>query len=217
MQVVGVDGYPGGWVAVALDDGRYSATALCRTLGQVLGQFPDARVVGVDIPIGLPGGGQRPADQAAREFVGPRRNSVFPTPPRSVLEQPGYAEAVAECRRLGLGGISRQAYALRGKIFEADALAHGDERMVEVHPEVSFRQMAGEPLPWAKATWNGLMLRRSLLTGAGIDLPDWIEVAAPAVDLLDAAAAASSAHRYQRREALPLPEGAPTRVGAIWR
>lgn len=218
MRVVGADGYPGGWVAVVLDDGAFTAAAHCPTLSDVLGQFPDARVVGVDIPIGLPESGLRQADKDAKDFVGPRRGSVFPTPPRSVLEQPSHAEAAAECRRLGLGGISRQAYALRGKILEADELARGDERVVEVHPEVSFREMAGEPLRWAKATWNGLMLRRSLLAGVGIRVPDRIDDDhAPAVDLLDAAAAAWSAHHYARGKALPLPATATGRVGAIWR
>ncbi len=217
MQVLGVDGHPRGWVGVVLDGGRFSEAALARTLAELLGHFPEAAVVGVDIPIGLPER-QRRADQAARDFVGLRRVSVFPTPPKRVLEQPSHAEAVRECRRLGLGGISRQAYALRGKILEADPWPRGDERMVEVHPEVSFREMARESLPWAKTTWNGLMLRRSLLARVGIHVPDRIDDdRTPAVDLLDAAAAAWSAHRYALGRGIPLPADTTARIGAIWR
>lgn len=218
MQVLGIDGYPRGWVAVVLEEGRFSQAALARSLAELLADFPEAAVVGVDIPIGLPESELRQADKDAKEFVGPRGGSVFPTPPRSVLEQPSHAEAVRECHRLGLGGISRQAYALRGKILEVASLALGDERIAEVHPEVSFREMAGEPLRWAKATWNGLMLRRSLLTGAGIHVPDRIhDERTPAVDLLDAAAAAWSAHRYALGRAIPLPADTTARIGTIWR
>lgn len=216
MRVVGVDGYPRGWVVVALDDGRFAAVELVTDLTEALTRFPTAEVVGVDVPIGLPER-EREADRAARDLLGPRRSSVFPTPPRAVLEQASHAEAVAECRRLGLPGLSAQSYALRRKILEADELARGDERVVEVHPEVSFAAMAGQPVVWAKKTWNGLNLRRSLLAGAGVVLPDEVSADAPAVDLLDAAAAAWSAHRYGLGQALPLPIGAATRIGAIWR
>ena len=69
-------------------------------------------------------------------------------------------------------GISRQAYALRSKILEVEPHWLADERIIECHPEVSFRAMAEEPLGWSKKTWNGQMLRRRLLAEQGIVLPD---------------------------------------------
>jgi predicted RNase H-like nuclease len=100
-----------------------------------------------------------------------------------------------------------------------EVAAADDPRIFEVHPEVSFRELRGEPLEWSKRSWNGLIERRRLLTGAGIRLPDMLERAgvAPADDILDAAVAAWSAHRYARDEAVPLPEGHTGRIGAIWR
>ena len=50
-------------------------------------------VVAIDIPIGLSESGPRPADEAARAFVGLRRSSVFPTPIREALQAPTYQEA----------------------------------------------------------------------------------------------------------------------------
>ncbi len=77
--------------------------------------------------------------------------------------------------------------------------------------------MAGHPLPWPKKTWNGLNLRRSLLASAGMVLPDEVSADVPAVDLLDAAAAAWSAHRYALGVGRSLPSDATARIGAIWR
>ena len=37
----------------------------------------------IDIPIGIPEAGARPADREARALLGPRRNSVFPAPVRA--------------------------------------------------------------------------------------------------------------------------------------
>ena len=35
-----------------------------------------------------------------------------------------------------------------------------DERIWEVHPEVSFAEAHGGTLEWPKSTWNGISLRR---------------------------------------------------------
>ena len=204
MRVIGVDGYPKGWVAVVLDRGRFAEAAVFVSFADVLDCYDEAKCFAVDIPIGLPPPYPRPADLEARRFVGPRWQSVFLTPPRSALEAPTYAEARAQ-----LSSLTSQAYNLRRKIFEVDQLS--DSRVVEVHPEVSFRELAGRALA-SKHTWNGIVERMRLF-----GLPDRVEVDVPPQDLLDASAAAWSAHRYARGEALPLPEGHGGRIGAIWR
>jgi predicted RNase H-like nuclease len=192
--VVGVDGYPRGWVAVALRAGRFARVVLGPTLREILGGFPTAAAFGVDIPIGA---GPREADRLAREFVGPRRASVFPAPTEEALLASTFAET---------SGVSRQTFALFPKIREVARLA-ADPRIVEVHPEVSFCALKGAHLEHPKTTWNGFMERRRLLAGAGIELPDHLETGAPLVDVLDAAAAAWSARRYARAEAQPLGHG----------
>jgi predicted RNase H-like nuclease len=78
MQTLGVDAARGGWIAVALEDGRFADAALERRFPGILERFPHAAVVGVDIPIGLPEpGARRRADVEARRVVGARRSSVF--------------------------------------------------------------------------------------------------------------------------------------------
>lgn len=49
--------------------------------------------VGVDMPIGLPGPERRTADVEARRLLGPRRSSLFWTPPLCVLDTADHAEA----------------------------------------------------------------------------------------------------------------------------
>ncbi len=78
-----------------------------------------------------------------------------------------------------------------------------------MHPEVSFYALAGGvPPAYAKKTWRGQNLRRSLLAEAGLVLPDELGDAdrVPVDDVLDAAAAAWSAHRIATGTASRVPE-----------
>jgi predicted RNase H-like nuclease len=209
--VAGVDGYRGGWIAVVLD-GSASSAVTARDFADIAAL--DVDVIAADVPIGIPETA-RAADVEARKVVGPRASSVFTTPPRAALNAPTFAEAVAEARAATGKGISQQGYALRKRILEVDALAEHDERIVEVHPEVSFAELAAGVLPHSKRTAEGVAERRRLLAGAGIDVPDAPGV--PEADLLDAAVAAWSARRYLYGEARPLPEHHEGRIGAIWR
>ena len=205
MIAVGADGCKAGWAAVAVDEGGVVAAGVHPSARAVLDAFPEADVVAFDMPIGLPERGVRRADAAARAFVGPRRASVFTAPPRAVLGVP-YAEAVARGAELGAPGVSRQAFALGPKILELAPLAAADGRVVEVHPECSFRELAGAPLEHPKTTWAGFRMRVRLLEAAGIAVPEWPEL--PILDTVDAAAAAWSARRVARGEAVSLPASA---------
>ncbi len=166
--------------------------------------------------------GRRLADVEARRFVGSRGSSVFPAPPAEVLGAASYAEANASLVELGMPKLSQQAWALVPRIREAAAVAEVDPRVFEVHPEVSFCQMAEGPLGWSKKSWNGLMLRRQLLTAVDICLPAVIPEVAGVVadDVIDAAAVAWSARRLVAGEAVPFPDP-PQECGgravAIWR
>src|SRR6266516_3109427 len=120
MLVVGIDGCDGGWVAVVLKDGRFEKTALVNKFEHVPDKFSDADVVAVDIPIGLSEDCFRPVDEVARDFVGSMRSSVFPTPPRPVLEAATYEQAKKLSKDLTAKGVSKQSYSLRAKIFEVE-------------------------------------------------------------------------------------------------
>jgi predicted RNase H-like nuclease len=220
--VLGVDAYKGGWVALVHANGAEVGCRLYGHFSELIGDHPDARIIAVDIPIGLPEKGSRQADVEARRFVGPRRSSVFPTPPRAVLEAPNFEEALSLAQGLGGPGISRQSFALAPKILEVDAVASDDERIVEVHPEVSFCAMADRSIEFPKKSWNGLLLRRQLLKENGILLPDDLSEGglAPADDVLDAAAAAWTAQRIAEGKARSLPDPPERhprgRAVAIW-
>lgn len=216
MLAVGVDGIPRGWIAIALRDGAFAGCEVVPTLEHVLEAFSGAAAFGVDIPIGLPDRYPRVADLLAKKFIGPLRAAVFMTPPRAVLEAGSFVEANALMREMAGCGLSQQSYALRRKILEAEGLAPRDERVVEVHPEVSFAELAQGSLSDSKHSWSGFHARVALLRSAGIALPLDLP-RAPIADVLDAAVAAWSAGRYARRVARPLPEPAPGRIGAIWR
>jgi predicted RNase H-like nuclease len=212
-RVAGVDLAKRGLAVVVLEDDRVVEAYRCETFADAL--LVDAQVIGVDIPIGIPETGAREADVAARRFVGPRASSVFSTPIRAALEAATYADARGVATALTGKSLSAQSYALGRRILELDAYAHDDERVIEVHPEVSFRELARRPL-LSKHRSDGLVERRALLAQAGIDVPAAVpRIAEP--DLLDATVVAWSARRYALGEALPLPSGHGERIGAIWR
>jgi len=219
-MVLGVDWYKAGWVAVVLGRTEGPEVVAGADLAALVADVPDADCIAVDMPIGLPQT-TREADRVARDFVGVRRNSVFMTPPAAVLEAGSYAEAnVIAAGLLGGKRISRQAWALLPNVNVVAAVAEADSRVIEVHPEVSFRAMRGAPLALPKTTWNGQAIRRAALADAGIVLPDELPEHAggiPVADVLDAAAAAWSARRHARGESRSLPDdwdrGIP---GAIW-
>jgi predicted RNase H-like nuclease len=226
VHVAGVDACRAGWVAVLLDDGQLSATLVAPTLAEIADAWPAARVIGVDMPLGLVERGWRQADRLAAARLGARRSRLFMVPPRAAWDTDSYPEAVARCRQLTdpPAGFSRQAWGLAEKLRQANRLYAGlPHRLFEVHPEISFAELGGgEPVAAGKKTWNGQMTRRALLGAAGIDLPDVLAGAGtvPADDILDAAAVAWTASRIARGRASSLPS--PPQFGegglpiAIW-
>jgi predicted RNase H-like nuclease len=209
-EVVGVDGCAGGWLAIVLRGGAFAGAAFSPRFSDLLAAVPTNAVVAVDIPIGLSQSGWRKADAEARRFLRGRSSSVFSTPPRPVVQASTYEEANRRCRALTGQGLSRQAFALAQKILDVDqARAGAGARLYEVHPEVSFRALAGMPLQAGKRTWTGYAERRVLLERAGIVVPVDLGSAgrmAGVDDVLDAAVAAWSAQRIARGEARCLPD-----------
>ena len=221
--VAGADVTKGRWVVVVLRDGHFDRATITKSLADFLEETKELEVLAVDISIGLPEGKEhRQCDIAAKVFLKPRSSTVFFTPPRPVLEAPTYQEGNQLSWRDYERGVSAQAYALGQKILEVDPVAAGDDRIIEVHPEVCFRAMKGEPLDYSKHSWNGQAERRRLIAGAGIHLPDDLPDAGkvPPDDLLDAAAAAWSAWRVAQGTAKVLPDSAAgcdrTRRAVIW-
>nr|WP_255496932.1 DUF429 domain-containing protein [Nocardiopsis sp. FR6] len=168
VEVVGVDACRKGWLAVRLVDGRFRDARLCGLLEEAAAES-GPKVVSVDIPLGLTDEGWRECDLCVPALLGPRAHSVFRIPPRAVVEAADYTAANALCRKMLGGGLARQAHALFPKILKADRIRRsGADHLYEVHPELSFRTMAGAPLRSAKRTWNVQEHRRALLAEKGV-------------------------------------------------
>lgn len=225
---LGLDGCPGGWVAVHVVGDEVAGAAVVGTIAEACEVFPPA-TVGIDIPIGLDDAPPRAADTAARRLLGRAAPSVFNAPPRCVVdaytagEVTDHGAATALARRVTGQGMSQQAWGLVGKVAEADAFA-ADAALgvVEVHPEVQFRLLAGAPLA-RKTSWAGAEARRRLLAEQGLVPPAGLpggERAAPH-DVLDATVVAWAAAGLAAGKALrAFPDDPPTdprgRPVAIW-
>jgi predicted RNase H-like nuclease len=223
MRVAGADVWKGKWVVVVLDDGRFERAFVAAAIADAVAELADGSAIGVDMPIGLPPAGEsRSADLEARAFVGPRRSAVFPTPSAALLERSSAAEANMLAKERGWPGISAQAFALKKQILAVQPLALADERIWEVHPEVSFAEasvaLGGCQLAWSKNSWNGAALRSRIVASCGITVPADLGLAGAVdvPDVLDAAIAAWSADRIARGAGVSFPAGAE-RIGAIWR
>lgn len=202
---VGVDGCRGGWFAAALSDEGCWTLALAPTFGEVLETWPQPECLLVDIPIGLPpGAAPRRCDVEARRRLGPGRgSSVFPAPPRAVLEAETWEEALVRARAASGRGISLQAWHLVPKIREVDGLLRDRPelrtRIREAHPELLFQSLAeGVPVQAAKRSPEGFARRLALLEarvpGVGDAVAEalarWPRRLLARDDILDALAAA---------------------------
>jgi predicted RNase H-like nuclease len=209
-RAVGIDGCRGGWIAATLDDGglRWRTASV-----DGIGDLADADVAtGVDMPIGLLDSGLRACDAVARRELPGAASRVFTTPPRPVLElgpQAPNGDAQALSRELTGQGVSRQALNLAPRILALEAVltALPGHRVVEVHPELSFAELAGHVLDRKKSP-EGVDQRLTALA-------EWIPgvrglVASrprgvPVDDALDALAALWSAVRWRDGLARTLP------------
>ena len=197
-------------------------------------------VVAVDIPIGLSREAGRPADDQARKKLkspGPgqpgRASSVFPAPPLCALEASSYEDAQDRAWAESSSGITKQAFALCPKIndvrdsVDAESCAEDARpRLAEVHPEVSFREIAGRPMRFHKKLQAGTAERLahlaehfSNIVGSAV----LAEIKGPPEpgldDVLDAVAAAWTARRLAKSIAKPLggrPTGEEDYPMTIW-
>ncbi len=128
-----------------------------------------------------------------------------------------YDQVLARARDLTGKGLSKQAYFICPKIAEVDRLMTpvSQERVIEVHPEVSFRAIAGRPMAHPKRKSAGYEERRELLQKALetsiLSREDARDVARSAQpdDLLDATVVAWTAYRFANGIAKRLPPEPP--------
>lgn len=212
--IAGVDGCGAKWLAIAQEPGRRHFVAKVLATEELAAESWD--LIAIDIPIGLSERGPREADLAARKFIRPRGSSVFPAPIRPALSAATWREGCDITYAVDGRRISQQTFAILSKIREIDRYLVSTslrDRLVEVHPEVSFAAWNEGPMPFPKRHPEGHQSRRELIARHfGPDAFDSVrsqvrgeKVAAD--DIADAFAALWSAHRIMIGAAgrLPVP------------
>ncbi|MGI9606558.1 MAG: DUF429 domain-containing protein [Acidimicrobiales bacterium] len=212
-RALGVDGARGGWLVAEVDLGDPTAAFDFRfqeSLHATVRSLRPGDVMIVDMPIGLSDDGDRPVDLIARNRLGSRRSTFFPTPHRASLDAHSWAEANASSRIATGRGMSKQSWNLIPKIREIDSLWNDtlEHVVLEGHPESSFAEMLAEPIAAAKRTSGGRRVRRDALSREfGVRIAGLDEVPARfTIDAIDAAALCWTAMR--------VADGSAIRLGA---
>jgi predicted RNase H-like nuclease len=204
---IGLDGIPGGWVAVDLDEHGRHRFDYANRADHLLAVSYDRAMI--DVPIGLPEQGYRACDIAARKLVGSR---VFLGARWNVWAFESYEHANAHYWRNNDTGIAKQLWCIRDKLREINELMTPDlqERLQETHPALIFRRLNNYESLDNKKTVAGRAQRIALLKRHGFDQIDtWLDqrrgTAIRPDDLIDACACALAARESNQRT----PEGDP--------
>lgn len=208
---VGVDGTPGGWLAVLYGPTAFRGVRRYDAVEALWDDLGDAATVLIDVPVGLADDrAARAPERDARDLLGPRRASVFNVPIRPVLDVSDYATANATQRERIDKGLQQQTFNIVPNIRAVDALLTDgpatQDTLREAHPEVCFRALndgtptrhskTGQP---AAAFWERVGILggvdddfRDALFSAGETVRTW-DAALSNDDLLDAFALAVTA------------------------
>ncbi|MBA2247600.1 MAG: DUF429 domain-containing protein, partial [Chloroflexia bacterium] len=164
---MGVDGCPSGWVAAAVELTSGNLTfGVFATFAELAEAFPEAVAIGVDIPIGLPFTAPRQADMEARKLLPGKKAAVFPAPHPTIRHETDYGNANEISNAVSGKGLSQQGFAILPKIAEVNDFLTPQlqERIFEVHPEVSFAALnGGMPILSKKGEPAGFAERYALL------------------------------------------------------
>lgn len=168
--IVGVDGCRAGWLCIKknVDTGVVSSEVFSNAQS-VLQQKPEPLVVAVDIPIGLTESGPRQCDIEVRKLLKERRSSVFPAPIRPALHASSRKQADEIQGGIEGKGVSKQSFALYGRIIEFDKILSDNpsiqQSVKEIHPEVCFWACNNnKPMPHYKKSEEGGAERHNLIS-----------------------------------------------------
>jgi len=220
MFFVGADVSMGRWLTVKLSEGETWEVRLFENIVEVWDSYESARLILVDVPIGLHEGGseERMCDREARRLLGwPRRSSVFRVPCRAALEAASYEEANGINKDRTGKGLAIQSWGIIPKIREVDEFLNQNiaarSKIREIHPEVCFWALNGsKAVSCSKKTPEGISKRAKVLRRAWNQTENVLTFAryefqgkANDDDILDALVAAVTAF-VGRQQLLTLPE-----------
>ena len=170
MKVVGADCCSGGWFAVSIIDGVEWKTSIFPDIITLWKNSKDTSLILIDIPIGLreKGTKERLCDIEARKLLGRKRAmSVFPVPCRGALYAQNYKEACSINERITGRKLTIQTWNIIPRIREVDVLISKEisarSKIREIHPEVCFWALWGEPMKYSKKIDLGFFERKELL------------------------------------------------------
>jgi len=220
--LAGADGCPAGWICITKNTASGQIeSGLYPSASDLIHQIPPVEVLAIDIPIGLTSAGARECDQIARRLLGSRACCVFPAPIRPALHAGSRKQASAANIRADGRGVGCQAWNIYPKIREVDAALADHpavrQRVIEVHPELSFRAWNGcRVIPDPKKSNAGSAARRRLIGNHfGLTCFDSVRTRYPkgkvqSDDIADAFAALWTAERFFGRNAVVIPDPPPT-------
>jgi len=208
MFVAGVDGCRAGWVAFKVEVPSLDTSVELVDVPTLLRSRPnDLLCLAIDIPIGLLDS-SRACDKAARKLLGkPRGSSVFAAPCRAALTATTHVIANQINRENTSRGLSQQGFGIIPKIEQVDDAiqTHCQGWALEVHPEVCFWALnQRRPMVHNKKSKEGAAERVALLRRDFTQIEEHLANRPSRVganDLVDAAAAAWAALRWNRSEA----------------
>lgn len=170
-EYLGCDSCSAGWICFILDIDMNWKLELYKTIQKFWSNYFDARLILIDIPIGLrkSSGTPRLCDAEARKYLTRKRSSsIFPTPCREILKIDRYSEANKMSKKICGKGLSKQTWNITSEIIEVDSLLRNDDyaknKFIECHPEVCFTALNDDkPLENYKKTDKGIKKRIKLL------------------------------------------------------
>ncbi len=170
MIIGGVDGCKAGWILVYYnDEGKldYAVADRIELLTRVSPNINKVRFL-IDIPIGLSGGKfVRTVEVRMREILEGRSSTVFSAPARAAVYTENYENANELNKKILGKGLSKQSFFIGKKIRQIDEFLktnNNDEvELLESHPEICFRYLAGGVLLSKKKNEDGREERLNLL------------------------------------------------------
>lgn len=170
-EFIGCDSCKAGWICFILDKKMLWDLELFKTIQKMWKNYFKARLILIDMPIGLrkASGKPRHCDKEARKYLTRKRSSsIFPAPCREVLDIDTYSDANKISKEKCGKGLSKQTWNITSKIKEIDKLLRNNERaknsFIECHPEVCFTSLnKDKPVEFYKKTEKGIKRRVDLL------------------------------------------------------
>ena len=170
MKTAGVDGCPGGWVAIIHDiNNNLFSIRMFNSAEFLFAACSDVDFIAIDMPIGLSNNDRRLCDVEARKLLGERASCVSNAPIRQALYAPSRLAASDITESVTNRRVGVQEFALYPKIIDLDRAITPDQqdRFFEIHPEICFWAWNNNfPIAHSKKTQEGKQARDNLIDAA---------------------------------------------------